>query len=136
MLMISFVRRVLRGDASRQQAQDTGMALVLILLLLAVFRAERTPVTVAIAVHLINMIAPQLFRPAAVVWFALSHILGAVVSRVVLATVFFVVVTPIGMMRRLLGADSLQLRKFKSGRSSVMKVRNHTFTGPDLEHPY
>ena len=134
--MTTFIRRILRGDATRQQAQDTGMALVLVLLLLAFFRDWRGYVSAAMGVHLVNMIAPRVFRHAAVVWFGTSHLLGALVSRVVLAIVFFVVVTPIGMLRRFSGADSLRLRTFKHGRSSVMKVRNHTFAGPDLEHPY
>jgi hypothetical protein len=132
----TFVRSVLRGDATRDQARDTGMALVLILLLFAVFQERIGFVLAAIGVHVLNMTAPQIFRPAAVVWFGLSHLLGTVVSKVLLAVVFFVVVTPVGRLRRLMGADSLQLQAFKAGSSSVMKVRNHLFTGKDLEQPY
>ena len=64
------------------------------------------------------------------------HVLGAIVSKIVLGVIFFLVVTPIGVIRRWIGADALQLRTFKSGRSSVMTVRNHTYTAADLEHPY
>ena len=41
--------------------------------------------------------------------------------------VFALVVTPIGLLRRALGKDSLRLRAFRSGDESVMVVRNHTF---------
>jgi hypothetical protein len=82
------------------------------------------------------MTAPQVLRPVAIVWFGLANIVGAVVSRVVLAAVFGLVVTPIGLLRRALGKDSLRLRGFKAGNGSVMVVRNQTFTAGDLERPF
>jgi hypothetical protein len=132
----SFVTRVLRGDATSEQAKDTGMAAVLLLLLVWLARRNDRYIVSAVAVHLVNMIAPHVFRPIAVLWLGLSHVLGAVVSRVILTVVFFVVVTPIGLWRRIAGADSLKLKAFKAGTESVMKIRNHTFVGKDLEQPY
>jgi hypothetical protein len=134
--MNEFLTKVLRGIATRDQAKDTGMAVVLILLIAALARKKFGYVDIAIVVHVINMIAPQVFRPAAVVWFGFSHVMGNVVSRLIMAIVFFLVVTPIGVWRRLSGADALQLKPFKAGRGSVMEERNHTFTGKDIEQPY
>ena len=57
-------------------------------------------------------------------------------SRVILTLIFFLVVTPIGLVRRLLGKDSLRLRAFKTSDDSVMLPRNHIFSGADLERPY
>jgi hypothetical protein len=50
--------------------------------------------------------------------------------------VFLFVVTPISLLRRWLGKDSLKLRDFKTGQGSVMVERNHTFVSKDLERPY
>jgi threonine/homoserine/homoserine lactone efflux protein len=82
------------------------------------------------------MIVPQVFKPAAVVWLGLSHLIGMVMSKVVMSIVFFGVVTPIGVVRRMMRKDTLQLRAFRRGRASVMVDRNHTYTPMDLEHPY
>ena len=90
----------------------------------------------ALIVHVVNMTVPQVFRPVAIVWFGLAHLLGAVASRVLMFVVFALVVTPIGLLRRALGKDSLRLRAFRSGDESVMVVRNHTFSAGDLEKPY
>jgi ABC-type nitrate/sulfonate/bicarbonate transport system permease component len=109
---------------------------VLVCLILALARRKFGYVELAILVHLINMIAPQAFRPVAVVWFGLSQIMGNVVSRVVMVIVFFVVVTPIAFWRRLQGADALRLKIFKAGHGTVMQQRNHTFSRKDLEKPY
>jgi hypothetical protein len=134
--MKQFFSRVLRGDASREQAKDTGMALVLVFFLVWLFRRRDGDIAAALILHLVTMVAPQVFRPIAVVWFGLSHLLGTIASRIVLSVVFFVVVTPVAIWRRTIGADSLQLKSFGRGRESVMKVRNHTFVGQDLEQPY
>jgi len=112
------------------------MAVVLVCLLVALARRKYGWIDLAILVHLMNMIAPQAFRHLAVIWFGFSHVLGNIVSRVVVGIIFFVVVTPIGVWRRLSGADPLQLKPFKAGRGSVMEVRNHTYIGKDIEKPY
>jgi hypothetical protein len=112
------------------------MAIVLILMLIAAARKREAYLIAAMGVHVFNMVAPRLFRPAAVVWFGLSHILGAVASKVLLAVAFFAVVTPVGFWRRFSGVDSLRLKSFKSGHGSVMHVRDHEFTGRDIEQPY
>jgi hypothetical protein len=83
-----------------------------------------------------DMTVPQLYRPVAVLWLGLSHLLGTVLSKILLTLVFFGVLTPIGLARKLLGFDSLKLTGFKSGENSVMVVRNHIFTGKDIETLY
>ena len=121
---------------TRDQSRDTGMAIVL-LLLLALLKWGRSELLVAaLIVHVVNMIVPHVFRPVAIAWFGLAHLLGAVASRVLMCVVFALVVTPIGLLRRVLGKDSLRLRAFRSGYDSVMVVRNHRFTAGDLEKPY
>jgi multisubunit Na+/H+ antiporter MnhG subunit len=71
-----------------------------------------------------------------VLWFGLSHLLGAVVSRIILTLLFFLLVTPVGLVRRWVGADSLQLKKWKKDRGSVFVVREGTILPKDLENPY
>jgi hypothetical protein len=122
--------------ATPEQAKDTGMALVLICLLLGYWGKFPKFLPVALVVLLITMIWPKAFKPLAVVWFGLSHLLSSVVSRVILTILFFVVVTPIGLIRRLFGADALQLKKWKQGRDSVFIVREGTVTGKDMTNPY
>ena len=112
------------------------MAMVLLLLLASGLFKRELLVTMAIIALVIDMTAPQLYRPVAFVWLGLSHLLGTIVSKVLLTLVFFGVVTPIGLARRLLGIDSLKLGEFKSGEDSVMVIRNHTFAGQDIEKPY
>ena len=122
---------------TKDQSRDTGMAMVLLLLLLSISpKRQHGYLIAAIAVHVVNMILPQIFRPIAVVWLGFSNLLGEIVPKVLLSIVFFLVVTPIGILRRLIGKDALKLRVFKGSQDSVMLERNHTFVGRDIEKPY
>ena len=123
-------------SATKAQARDTGMALVLICLLVAWFANRRDFVGWAILLLLLDMIWPQAYKPAAKLWFGLSHVLGSVMSKVLLSVVFFVVLTPVGLLRRALGKDCMQTGGFKKGADSVFRVRDHQFTSKDIETPY
>ena len=126
------------NDASspRDRSRDTGLALVLLLLIAHATTRRDGFATAAIVVLVVAMTVPLLFKPAAIVWFGLSQAVGTVMSKVLLAVVFYVVVTPIGIVRRMLGHDSLRLRAFKAGNGSVMRTRGHVFVPGDLEKPY
>jgi hypothetical protein len=130
--MMNFFKKKITKDQSR----DTGMAMVLLLLLLFVGRKREGWLIAAMVLHVLNMIVPQIYRPIAVVWLGFSDLLGAIVPKILLAVVFFVVVTPIALLRKLAGKDSLKLRAFKVGDGSVMLERNHKFSGKDMESPY
>jgi hypothetical protein len=109
---------------------------VLLLLLVQLATGRRGLTTAAAIVLVVTMTAPLVFRPVSVLWFGLSHVLGAIMSKVLLAAVFYLLVTPIGAVRRLLGHDSLRLRAFKAAETSVMHARRHVFVADDLDKPY
>jgi hypothetical protein len=122
--------------ATPDQARDTGMALALLCLIIVQLKHAYKLVPVAIIFLIITMVWPRVFQPLAGLWFGLSHVLGTVMSKVILTVVFFVIVTPIGLVRRLMGADSLQLKKFKKDRDSVFLVRAELVDKKDLHKPY
>ena len=55
-------------------------------------------------------IIPQIARPFYAVWNGLGCCIGFVVSNTVVTAVYLLVVTPIGLLLRLFGRDSLQRR--------------------------
>lgn len=121
---------------TKNQCRDAGMTVVLLLLILFLRLKWGGLLLGAILVQVLNMIWPPLFKPIAIVWSGLAHLLGTVVSKVFLSIVYLTLVTPVGILRRLAGKDSLRLRAFKVSRSSAMLERNHTFKADDLERPY
>ena len=119
-----------------EQAKDTGMAMVLICLLLGYWGKFPKFLPVSLVLLILTMTWPKAFTPLAGLWFGLSHLLSSVVSRVILTVVFFLIVTPIGVIRRLMGADALQLKKWKQGKGSVFVVREGPVQGKDMANPY
>jgi hypothetical protein len=123
-------------SSTPEQAKDTGMAMILICLLLGYFGKFPKFLGVSIVLLLITMTVPKVFKPLAGLWFGLSHVMGQVVSKLVLTLIFFLVVTPVGLIRRLTGADSLQLKKWKQGSESVFVKRQGAIPDKDLMNPY
>jgi hypothetical protein len=124
------------GPITRDQSKDTGMAMTLIFLIAGLVIHDRLYFFIAAGLLVLNMIWPLIYRPAARVWIGLSLVLGTVMSKVLLSVLFFVMVTPVGMLRRASGADPMRIKEWKTGTDSVFKVRNHEFTAQEIEKPY
>ena len=118
------------------QARDTGLAICLLFLLLTYFGKYFHLIPVAIFLLFLSMVWPNLFKPLSKGWFRFSSIISGTMSRVILMFVFFGIVTPVGFLRRLIGADPMQFKKWRRGKSSVFSVRDKTIEAKDLEHPY
>lgn len=121
---------------SIDQAKDTGMAMVLICLLVTLYYHGSKLLLLSVIMLLINMTAPKIYKPAAVIWIGLSNILGTVMSKILLTVLFFTVVTPVGVVRKIMGADTMMLKKWKKDKSSVFETRNHEFKPEDIDRPY
>jgi len=137
--MIDLVKHAPEAEAAgstRQKSVDTGMALTLLCLI--AFWVTQKPgwVVSATTLLVVNMTAPRLFAPASKLWFGLSAVLGAVMSRVILTLVFFLVLTPVGVLRRAMGKDALKLATFRQGTGSVFVTRGERFTAADLRTPF
>lgn len=112
------------------------MALVLICLVAGYHTGDDIWQVLAIAFLGANLVFPSLFWPFAHVWFGLGQALGLVTSRLLLSLVYFLLVTPIGIFRRLLGADPLHLKAWKEPNQSAFSVRDQTYRREDMERPY
>ena len=121
---------------STENCKDSGLALVLICLICYQVWKLQIFILLAIIFLVIAMTYPLIFKPFAKCWFALSTALGTVVSKIILSILFFVIVMPIGLIRRILGKDSMRLKEWKKSSDSVFRQRNHHFEPKDLEHPY
>lgn len=123
-------------EINKDKARDTGMAMVLILLLIELYVGSGLYFKIAIPVLIVNMIVPQIFYPIAYIWFGFAQVMGTFVSKILLFIVFAVIVLPVALLRRLFGKDSLLLKKWNSKNESIFKTRDHLFTSSDIEKPY
>jgi hypothetical protein len=64
----------------------------------------------------------------------LAQTLNTLSTTLLLTLVFFCIVVPVALIRRLAGADPLRLKEFKKGRGSVLVTRNHPWSKQDLKN--
>ena len=62
------------------------------------------------AIGLVGVISPPLLRWLYVAWMVVVFPIGWCVFQVMLATLYFGVITPLGLLMKLIGRDPLQLR--------------------------
>jgi hypothetical protein len=65
-------------------------------------------------------------------WLKLAEVLGAVNSRIILAAIFYLFLTPIAVLARLIRGDFLHLRKRGGAGRSYWHSRDHAYTAEDL----
>ena len=121
---------------TKRQAGDSGMAVVLIFLLIGFFTGDDIYFKIAIPALIVNMIFPMFYYPFAIFWFWLSGILGAITSKILLSFIYLIIVMPVALIRQLSGKDTLLLKGFKKGSESVLKTRNQAYQASDLEKPF
>jgi hypothetical protein len=59
---------------------------------------------------ILSIFSPRLLSPFYRAWMALGHLLGQIVSPIVLGLIFFFLITPTSLVGRLAGRDPLRLK--------------------------
>lgn len=125
-----------RTRFTKKEHVDSGLAFLLITLLVYYRYQQHFIINIALVELLAVMIFPALFFPFTILWMNFSEILGKLMSKMILSVIFFLFVCPVGIIRRLLGKDALNLKLFKKNTNSVFLKRNHGCTKDDFITPY
>ena len=112
-----------------------GIVFFLVFLLISIYPILKDgnirlwSLAIAIIFLLLGIVNSKLLSPLNKLWFKFGLLLGQIVSPLIMGLIFFVVVTPIGIIMRLLNKDLLNLKYNKnktywikkSGPKSKMK---------------
>jgi hypothetical protein len=82
----------------------------------------KIPFTISAVFFLLAIFLPNILKPVYFLWMKLTFILGWVNTRVILIIVFYLIFTPVGLLMRLFGNDSLDL-KIEKNRTSYWKKK-------------
>lgn len=88
-------------------------------------------IVLSIILTAITLIEPSLLNYINKAWAKFGYYLGQIVSPIVLAILFFLVFTPIGLLLRLFAKDILDLKIDKSKKSYWFKSTNDTTSMKD-----
>ncbi|MDR1938399.1 MAG: hypothetical protein LBQ73_07865 [Tannerellaceae bacterium] len=120
---------------TKKQNTDFGVVLTLILLVTALV-CDMDLYKFCVATLVVTALFPAVYTPLSYVWHAFARLAERLFSAILLAAVFYLVVTPAGLLRRWFAADTLHIRCFKKSRESVFEVRNKRYEAEDLEYQY
>ena len=114
--------------------KDTGLVSSLIFLVLG-FKYGGEFFVVSAILLLVSILAPKLLYPLAFIWLKFANLLNLVVPKIFLGTVFFIIIFPIGIFRRITKGDTLLVSNWRKVKTAFMN-RNHLFSKQDLETLY
>ena len=121
---------------SIKQAKDTGLVFSLVALVIFFFFQEHFLLITSAALLAVALLLPVLLKPAAFLWYNLAEVLGFVSSRLLLSLIFFLVVTPVALVRRMLGVDRLVIKSNNQGAQTAFVEKNKKYSEQDLRYPF
>ncbi len=88
-----------------------------------------------VGLFIIGILKPHFLAPASKAWYLLGELLGRVVSPIVLGIIFFLLITPVAIIGRLLGRDELALRR-KSTNSYWIDRQPESITSDSFKNQF
>ena len=79
----------------------------------------------AIIFFLITFLKPSLLKPFNNAWIKLGELLGRIIAPIMMAIVYFLILTPISLLVRLLGKDLIGMKFNNDIKSYWIKRKKH-----------
>ncbi len=83
-----------------------------------------------------GLVLPVLLKPIHKIWMGLALVLGSIMTRVILSVLFYLVITPLGLISKLSGKDFLDLKFDKSASSYWIQRKKITFEKSNYEKQF
>lgn len=119
---------------SQEKKYETILAIVLGLLVIWFFTNAKALVIISAVLAFIGLMIPMVSGWITWLWLKISHVMGWVMSKVIMSIVFYLVLFPISLLARLSNKDQLKLKK--SNETSYYSTRNHRYSPEELENPW
>ncbi len=81
---------------------------------------------------IVTLLFPKLLLPFNFLWMKFGILLGKIINPVIFGIIFFFMITPVGLVRKLIGADELQIKNNDNRDSFWIKrkepnIKNDSF---------
>ena len=109
--------------SEKSDLRKFGITIGVILLIIAGFlfwkekESFQILLTFGVTLCILGIAIPFILKPIYWVWMIFATILGWIMTRVILSLLFYIIVTPIGLIPRFFGKQFLELRWDKSKES-------------------
>ena len=109
--------------SEKSDLRKFGITIGVILLIIAGFlfwkekESFQILLTFGVTLCILGIVIPFILKPIYWVWMIFATILGWIMTRVILSLLFYIIVTPIGLIPRFFGKQFLELQWDKSKES-------------------
>ena len=111
------------GEIKISSNRSFGLVFFVVFLLIAVHPLTNSEeiriwsIIVSFIFLILGLLKSKFLSPLNILWFKFGVFLGKIVSPIIMGVIFFLVVTPIGLLMRLFGKDVLNLKLKKKKRT-------------------
>ena len=122
--------------------RNFGLVFAAVFVLMGVLPLVRTgevrlwPLPIAAVFLAAAVVRPRALAPLNRLWFRIGILLGKVMTPLVMGVLFFVTVTPVGLLMRLFGKDPLRLKREPAAESYWLERPGPSITGESLKDQF
>jgi hypothetical protein len=120
--------------SNQYKSKETVLVITVGFLVLHMIFKERVFMYLSLVFGLAGILSSWLSGKIDLFWNKLSFLLGTISNGVLLTMIFFLVLTPVGLFRRLWRRN--RMTHTDAGQRSNFTDRDHSFTKKDLENTW
>lgn len=117
---------------TKAQNKDFGLVMTLAATAVAVISGVWTWVYVALVMAAVTAVVPVALTPLSWCWFGLARVLERVMTSALLAAVYYLVVTPVGLLRHLTAKKDA----WESSSASTLRDADHLYVPADFDRQF
>lgn len=130
-MLIEEIRKI---EGSKKQLREFGVIAAILFLILC--KMSIYFLAMSLVLLFLGVFRPSSLRKAYKIWMSLALVLGMVVTGVILGGLFYLVLTPIGMISRIRGGDFLGLKLDKKRGTYWLARKKTAFDKSRYEKQY
>ena len=81
-------------------------------------------ISISVIFLILGLLNSQLLKPLNFIWIKFGELLGKIFAPIVMAIIYFVIITPIGLVMRLIGKDLLNTKFLKNNSYWIKREKN------------
>ena len=115
-------------DAKISSNRSFGIIFFLVFLIIAIYplinggEIRKWSLIISVIFLILGLANSRILNPINKLWFRFGIFLGKIISPLVMGVIFFIVITPIGLLMRLLNKDLLNLKFNKTSSYWIEKT--------------
>ena len=109
------IEEIKNMKTNKEEIRKFGFLIGGVLIAISIFMLWKTldqyqlVLIIGVSFVLLGFIIPSILKPIYIIWMTFATILGWIMTRVILTVLFYLIVTPIGLIARIFGVKFLDL---------------------------